>query len=133
MSATDKFPFSIFSEPPDVLPIMWLQNPRDVMDGNNYRAPEEKRIYIKLEKGKRSFDPLCDAALELMERELGGHPDRHDPLPSRWIITNSKEDVVHVIHGSVYGLEKRGLVMTKGYRFNSVSQIFQEWALQELA
>lgn len=91
MNATEKFPFKIFLNPPTVLPVMWLQNPRDLMDGNQFWAPEEKRIYIRLKDEKIVFESLLDAALELMERELGGFPDRHDPLPFRWVITNSLE------------------------------------------
>jgi len=85
---------------------MWLQSARDGGHGGNaHFAPPERRIYISLGSG-HGFDALCDAALDLMEREVGGHPDRHDPVGFKWIVTQDEKLGGHVFAGSVYVVDR---------------------------
>ncbi len=115
--ATQKFPFSVFSEPSEPFPIMWLQNPKHVMEGQVHFAEEEKRYYLNYQGEKNNFNPLCDAALAYMKNELGGYPDRHDPLPFRWVIrdpTNTSPTHGHVFHGSVFVAGKMWSGETEG-------------------
>lgn len=70
LSPLELYPFVLFMAPPDELPEMWvegLQNPGE-------------RILLALQWKKGDTDPFCDAVLELMIRERGGYPDRHDPI-----------------------------------------------------
>ena len=96
MSVFDKFPFSLLGKPPAKPPSMWLQSPSDPAP-----APVDRRIYINLQAQKRPYEALCQAALELMERELDGHTDRHDPLGFLWIIT-PQANTSYRFFGNVY-------------------------------
>ena len=80
---------------------MWLQSSHDCGSGpSGLFCAEERRIAIDFSRGTL-YDPLCHAALDLMERDLGGHPDRFDPMGFRWIITNDFRSP-QILGGNVY-------------------------------
>jgi len=64
----------------------WFQNPRDRMDGHSRWAPEDKRVYFRIDK-KDNYASLCDAALAFMKREVGGYSDKFDPTHFKMIIS----------------------------------------------
>lgn len=75
------FPFSCFGrENTNAHQKIWLQSGRDTGYGPQGRwCSPERRVYVDFERAKW-LDPLSHAVLDLMERELGGYPDRYDPL-----------------------------------------------------
>lgn len=102
LKGSDAFPFSsITAGSPNSNSKNWLQNGRDTGYGPSARfcAPE-RRINIDFNRGK-GFDPLCHATLDLMERDLGGHCDRHDPMGFLWIITDTEERASYIFGGNV--------------------------------
>lgn len=102
LQAFDAFPFTIFKPDYDEeKPNMWLQSGRDNGYGpSGHFAAEDKRINIDFARGK-FYDPLAHAFLDLMERDLGGHPDRFDPMGFRWIVTKDFKSS-HILGGNVF-------------------------------
>ncbi len=98
----DDYPFSLFKpggRDPELK--VWFQTGRDSGHGPNGRfAAPDRRVYVNFDRGV-GFDPLCHAALDLMERDLGGHPDRYDPLGFT-LISTTDEKSSHIMSGSVY-------------------------------
>lgn len=106
----DSFPFILFKPDfPEPRPHMWLQNAHDSGEGpSGLYSSEDRRVAIDLTRGAL-YEPLCHAALDVMERDLGGHPDRFDPMGFRWIITSDYRSS-HILGGSVHvnGIVKSG-------------------------
>jgi len=98
----DSYPFTLFGRgSPEPKPHMWLQNVRDRGHGpSGHFCAEDRRIYIDFNRGVL-YEPLCHAALDLMERDLGGHPDRFDPMGFTWIISDEFKSA-HIYHGNVF-------------------------------
>ena len=84
----DSYPMTMFKD--EALregKLSWLQNPRDPkVEGSKHFCEEERRVHLDWSKG--GYDPLGFAFVELMERDLGGHPDYHAPMQFNWIITS---------------------------------------------
>lgn len=103
---TNSYPFTLFGkDASNDKPTMWLQNGRDIGHGpSGHFAEEGRRIYIDFGRGKW-YDPLCNAFLDLMERDLGGHPDRNYPMGFRWIISNDGKSS-YITGGNVFVIGK---------------------------
>ncbi len=88
---------------------MWLQSARDSGYGpSGHFCAEDRRVEVDFTRGAL-YDPLCHAALDLMERDLGGHPDSFDPMGFRWIITSDYRSS-HILNGNVFvnGMARSG-------------------------
>lgn len=116
----DSFPFTLFKPgSPDPKLHMWLQNARDSGYGpSGYFCADDRRVEIDFARGTL-YDPLCHAALDLMERDLGGHPDRFDPMGFRWVITSDYRSSYN-FNGNVFvsGMTKSGGDEGIGLQFN---------------
>lgn len=96
LQGTDAYPYALFKpNSTSSRPTTWLQSARE----KGHAAPE-RRIPINFDRGK-GFDPLCHVALDLMERDLGGHADRHDPYVFKWVLTEDGISSVN-LSGTVY-------------------------------
>ena len=83
---------------------MWIQSIRK--DGIQAAANEESRIYLSPVPGKdsdlsNSDLSICHAAIEIMERDLGGHSDRFDPYEIA-VFYAPKNEVQFISGGLIY-------------------------------
>jgi len=101
--------------------IVWLQRPEHTSDENQYWAEEEKRLYIDLKSSLNPLNAIFSVVIRYMDRELGGYPDLHDPLPFR-IVSKQGVDAKssHVLNGMTYvnGIAKSGETKGFGLSFN---------------
>jgi len=101
--------------------VVWLQRPDHTSEENQYWAEEGERLYVDLKSSLKPLDAIFSAVIQYMDRELGGYPDLHDPLPFRIVTKQSVDDKSsYILNGVTYvnGIAMSGDTKGFGLQFN---------------